>query len=225
VDDLVTRGVTEPYRMFTSRAEYRLSLREDNADLRLTAIGRELGLIDDARWAAFERKREAVQCELQRLKSTWIDPRALDAHRMRTLFGQELEREYTAQELLRRPGVRYADVISLPGAGPGLCEEQAAEQVEIQTKYQGYIERQRDEVARLEQIETTNLPADIDYRAVRGLSAEVQQKLSQQRPETLGQAGRISGITPAAISLLLVHLKRRREQGERPQRIRSGRRA
>jgi tRNA uridine 5-carboxymethylaminomethyl modification enzyme len=222
VDDLITRGVSEPYRMFTSRAEYRLSLREDNADLRLTAIGRELGIVDDARWEAFERKREAVERELQRLKSTWVDPRALQVHRMLSLFGQELEREYTAQELLRRPGVRYADVIGLTGVGPGLKEEeeQAAEQVEIQTKYQGYIERQREEVARLEQIETTVLPADMDYRSVRGLSAEALQKLSQHRPETLGQAARISGVTPAAISLLLVHLKRRRD--ESPRRIRSG---
>ncbi len=225
VDDLITRGVTEPYRMFTSRAEYRLSLREDNADLRLTALGRELGLIDDARWAAFERKREAVQRELQRLQSTWINPRALDAHRMQALFGQELERDYTAQELLRRPGIRYADVIGLPGAGPGLCEEQAAEQVEIQTKYQGYIERQREEVARLEQIEATKLPAEIDYAAVRGLSAEVRQKLSRQRPETLGQAARISGVTPAAISLLLVHVKRWRAQSDSLKPSRSGLRA
>jgi tRNA uridine 5-carboxymethylaminomethyl modification enzyme len=225
VDDLITRGVSEPYRMFTSRAEYRLSLREDNADLRLTLIGRELGLVDDTRWEAFERKREAVERELQRLKSTWVDPNALEAHRMRSLFGQELERQYTAQELLRRPGVRYADVVSLPGVGPGLGEkeEQAAEQVEIQTKYQGYIERQREEVARLEQIETTALPSDMDYRNVRGLSAEALQKLSQHRPETLGQAARISGITPAAISLLLVHLKRWREQ--RPRQIGSGREA
>lgn len=225
VDDLITRGVTEPYRMFTSRAEYRLSLREDNADLRLTEIGRKLGLVDDARWGAFERKREAVERELERLRSTWINPRVIDAARSRALFGQELEREHSAQELLRRPEVRYADLMSLPGAGPGLTDEQAAEQVEIQTKYQGYIERQRGEVARLEQFETMRLPADIDYRAVRGLSVEVQQKLSQRRPETLGQAARISGITPAALSLLLVHLKRARERAQGPQQAGAGSRA
>jgi tRNA uridine 5-carboxymethylaminomethyl modification enzyme len=225
VDDLITRGVTEPYRMFTSRAEYRLSLREDNADLRLTAIGRDLGLIDNTRWAAFERKREAVAREIERLKSIWINPRVLDAHHMQAVFGQELEREYSAQDLLRRPGVRYPDLMTLPGVGPGLGDQQAAEQVEIQTKYQGYITRQRDEVARLEQLETTRLPGNIDYRNVHGLSVEVQQKLSQQRPETLGQAARISGITPAAISLLLVHLKRWQARGDVSQQVGSGSRA
>jgi len=208
VDDLITRGVTEPYRMFTSRAEYRLSLREDNADMRLTEIGRRLGLVDDERWQIFESKRVAVGLERERLKSTWLNTKLLPDEDMRALFGQKLERDYTLEELLRRPGVRYGDLISLPGVGPGLPDDKAAEQVEIQIKYQGYIERQHDEVSRQEQFEMTRLPMDLDYRSVRGLSIEVQQKLNKQRPETLGQAARISGITPAAISLLLVHLKR-----------------
>jgi tRNA uridine 5-carboxymethylaminomethyl modification enzyme len=208
VDDLITRGVTEPYRMFTSRAEYRLSLREDNADMRLTEIGRRLGLVDNERWQVFETKRDAVGLERERLKSTWLNTKLLPDDDMQALFGQKLERDYTLEELLRRPGVRYGDLISLPGGGPGLPDEKTAEQVEIQIKYQGYIERQHDEVSRQEQFETMRLPADLDYRSVRGLSIEVQQKLNKQRPETLGQAARISGITPAAISLLLVHLKR-----------------
>jgi tRNA uridine 5-carboxymethylaminomethyl modification enzyme len=208
VDDLITRGVTEPYRMFTSRAEYRLSLREDNADMRLTEIGRKLGLVDDERWKAFESKREAVALERERLKSTWLNKKLLSDDNMQDLFGQKLERDYTFEELLRRPGVHYQDLISLPGAGFCLSDDKAAEQVEIQIKYEGYIERQRDEVSRQEQFETTRLPTVLDYRLVRGLSIEVQQKLNKQRPETLGQAARISGITPAAISLLLVHLKR-----------------
>ena len=208
VDDLITRGVTEPYRMFTSRAEYRLSLREDNADMRLTEIGRRLGLVDDERLRAFENKRDAVASERKRLKSTWLNAKLLSDDSMQALFGQKLERDYTFEELLRRPGTHYRDLISLPGAGSCLSDEKASEQVEIQIKYQGYIERQRNEVTRQEQFETTRLPTDLDYRSVRGLSIEVQQKLNMQRPETLGQAARISGITPAAISLLLVHLKR-----------------
>ena len=208
VDDLITRGVTEPYRMFTSRAEYRLSLREDNADMRLTEIGRRLGLVDDERWQAFEKKRHAVGLERERLKSTWLNTKLLSDDNMQALFGQKLERDYTFEELLRRPGVHYRDLTSLPGAGFCLSDDKAAEQVEIQIKYQGYIERQRDEVRRQEQFETTRLPADLDYRSIRGLSFEAQQKLNKQRPETLGQAARISGITPATISLLLVHLKR-----------------
>ena len=208
VDDLITQGVTEPYRMFTSRAEYRLSLREDNADMRLTEIGRRLGLVDDERWQVFERKRAAVDSERERLKSTWLNTKLLSDDNMQALFGQKLERDYTFEELLRRPGVHYRDLLSLPGAGSCLADDKAAEQVEIQIKYQGYIERQREEVGRQEQFETTRLPVDLDYRSVRGLSIEVQQKLNRQRPETLGQAARISGITPAAISLLLVHLKR-----------------
>ena len=208
VDDLITRGVTEPYRMFTSRAEFRLSLREDNADMRLTEIGRRLGLVDDERWHAFESKRDAVGLERERLKSTWLNTKLLSDENMQALFGHKLERDYTFEELLRRPCVHYRDLVSLPGAGPCLSDDKAAEQVEIQIKYQGYIERQRDEVSRQEQFETVRLPADLDYRSVRGLSIEVQQKLNKQQPETLGQAARISGITPAAISLLLVHLKR-----------------
>ena len=208
VDDLITRGVTEPYRMFTSRAEYRLSLREDNADMRLTEIGRSMGLVDDERWQAFETKHQAVGLERERLKSTWLNTKLLSDEDMQARFGQKLERAYTFEELLRRPGVHYRDLASLPGAGTCLADDKAAEQVETQIKYHGYIERQRDEVSRQERFETTRLPADLDYRTVRGLSIEVQQKLNKQKPETLGQAARISGITPAAISLLMVHLKR-----------------
>ena len=208
VDDLITRGVTEPYRMFTSRAEYRLSLREDNADMRLTEIGRRMGLVDDERWQAFERKRDAVGLERERLKSTWLNTKLLSNEEMQMRFGQKLERDYTFEELLRRPGLHYQDLTSLPGAGSCLLDDQTSEQVEIQVKYQGYIERQRDEVSRQAQFEMTRLPTELDYRSVRGLSIEVQQKLNKQRPETLGQAARMSGITPAAISLLLVHLKR-----------------
>jgi tRNA uridine 5-carboxymethylaminomethyl modification enzyme len=194
--------------MFTSRAEYRLSLREDNADLRLTEIGRTLGLVDDMRWQAFEAKRADVGVERTRLKTTWLSSKLMSPEDMQNKFGQLLERDYTLEELLRRPGIHYDDLASLPGAAPGLSNPKAAEQVEIQIKYEGYVERQREEVTRQTRFESTNLPADLDYRSVRGLSIEVQQKLNKQRPETLGQAARISGITPAAISLLLVHLKR-----------------
>jgi tRNA uridine 5-carboxymethylaminomethyl modification enzyme len=209
VDDLVTRGVSEPYRMFTSRAEYRLSLREDNADLRLTEAGRGLGVVDDARWDAFSRKREAIAREQERLKSAWINPRALPVGAAESIFGQPLEREHTLGDLLRRPDVCYSQLMTLPGAGPGLEDPQAAEQVEIQAKYHGYIERQQDEIARYVHYENLRLPQDVDYRALRGLSVEVQQKLNQHRPETLGQAARISGVTPAAISVLLVYLKQK----------------
>jgi tRNA uridine 5-carboxymethylaminomethyl modification enzyme len=208
VDDLITRGVSEPYRMFTSRAEYRLSLREDNADMRLTEAGRRLGVVDDRRWQYFERKREAVVREIERLKSSWTNPRLIAQHEAERVLGQGIEREYTLQDLLRRPGVTYAELMTLPGAGPAVGDPSVAEQVEIQCKYQGYIERQQDEITRQEAYETAQLPADLDYRRVHGLSIEVQQKLNQHRPETLGQAARISGVTPAAISLLLVHLKR-----------------
>ena len=208
VDDLITRGVSEPYRMFTSRAEYRLSLREDNADMRLTETGRRLGLVDDDRWRQFERKRDAVAVEMERLRTSWVNPKVLAQHDSERVLGQAIEREYTLQELLRRPGVTYTKLMTLPQAGPAVADAQVAEQVEIQCKYHGYIERQREEIARQEAFETTRLPPGIDYRRVRGLSIEVQQKLNQHRPETLGQAARISGITPAAISLLLVHLKR-----------------
>jgi tRNA uridine 5-carboxymethylaminomethyl modification enzyme len=208
VDDLITRGVSEPYRMFTSRAEYRLSLREDNADLRLTEIGRRLGLVDDRRWDAFARKREAIAREQERLKSTWVNPKLLPQAEAERVLGQAIEREYALQDLLRRPDVDYAALMTLPGAGPGVDDAQVAEQVEIQAKYHGYIERQREEVARSEHSENTRLPRDIDYGTLRGLSVEVQQKLNRFRPETIGQAARISGITPAAISVLLVHAKR-----------------
>jgi tRNA uridine 5-carboxymethylaminomethyl modification enzyme len=210
IDDLVTRGVSEPYRMFTSRAEYRLSLREDNADLRLTETGRTLGLVDDQRWDAFNRKRDTIAAEVERLKSTWINPRLVpDADALR-VTGKPLEREYRLFDLLRRPEVSYESLLTLPGAGKAIENPDIVEQVEIQAKYQGYIERQREEVVRTQEQESLSLPADIDYRSVRGLSIEVQQKLSQHRPETLGQASRIQGVTPAAISLLLVHLKKRR---------------
>jgi tRNA uridine 5-carboxymethylaminomethyl modification enzyme len=209
VDDLITRGVAEPYRMFTSRAEYRLLLREDNADLRLTEIGRKLGVVDDARWGAFARKRDAIAAEQERLKSTWVNPRLLATEHAARVFGKQLERDYTLADLLKRPDVTYASLMTLPDAGPGVDDAAVAEQVEVQAKYAGYIARQRDEVARHEAHESTPLPSDLDYRAVRGLSVEVQQKLAQHRPETIGQASRIQGVTPAAISLLLVHLKRR----------------
>jgi len=208
VDDLITRGVSEPYRMFTSRAEFRLMLREDNADMRLTETGRKLGLVGDVRWEAFERKRDAVARELERLKSTWINPKLLSQEDAIRVLGKDIEREYALTDLLRRPDVRYAGVMSLPGAGVAVTDPAVAEQVEIQIKYDGYITRQYDEVARRAQYEATPLPCDLDYREVRGLSKEVQQKLNQFKPETIGQASRISGITPAAISLLLVHLKR-----------------
>jgi tRNA uridine 5-carboxymethylaminomethyl modification enzyme len=208
VDDLITRGVSEPYRMFTSRAEYRLSLREDNADLRLTPVGRKLGLVDNLRWARFERKREAVEKEQQRLRSVWIQPGDLPEEGATRVIGHPLEREYSLMDLLRRPAVTYANLMTLPGAGPPLADLQAAEQVEIQAKYQGYIDRQREEVARHEHSESLCIPAELNYGLVRGLSIEVQQNLGRFRPETIGQASRISGVTPAAISLLLVHLKR-----------------
>jgi tRNA uridine 5-carboxymethylaminomethyl modification enzyme len=211
VDDLVTRGVSEPYRMFTSRAEYRLSLREDNADLRLTEAGRRLGLVDDARWAAFETKREAIEREVQRLRDTWVSPKAVSDADATRVVGKRLEREYRLFDLLRRPDTRYAGLMSLPLAGPGLTAADVIEQVEIQAKYQGYIERQREDVAKAEASETMILPPDLDYKTVYGLSIEVQQRLNQHRPETLGQASRIQGITPAAISLLLVHLKKLRK--------------
>jgi tRNA uridine 5-carboxymethylaminomethyl modification enzyme len=208
VDDLITRGVSEPYRMFTSRAEYRLQLREDNADLRLTERGRALGLVDDLRWRAFSEKRESIAREQERLRSTWVSPQKLGVADATRVLGHPLEREHSLADLLRRPEVTYAALMSLPGAGPGLKDELAAEQIEVQAKYHGYIERQREEVARNEVNESARLPADLDYRMVRGLSVEVQQKLNAHRPETLGQAARISGVTPAAVSVLLVHLKR-----------------
>jgi tRNA uridine 5-carboxymethylaminomethyl modification enzyme len=214
VDDLITRGVAEPYRMFTSRAEYRLMLREDNADLRLTEAGRKLGVVDDARWDAFARKRDAIAAEQERLKSTWVNPRLLPVGDAERVLGQPIEREYPLLDLLKRPDVTYAALMTLPGAGPGTSDATVAAQVEVQAKYAGYIARQQDEVARQEAHESTRLPRDLDYGVVRGLSMEVRQKLAQQRPETIGQASRIQGVTPAAISLLLVHLKRRAVRGK-----------
>jgi len=208
VDDLITRGVTEPYRMFTSRAEYRLQLREDNADLRLTERGRELGVVDDARWDAFARKRDAVARELERLGSATVSPTALGAQDAERVLGQPIEREYSLTDLLRRPGVTYATLMTLPGAGEPVADPVVALQVEVATKYAGYIDRQQEEIARHRALEALRLPPDLDYGTVRGFSAEVQHKLNLHRPETIGHAARISGVTPAAISLLLVHLKR-----------------
>jgi tRNA uridine 5-carboxymethylaminomethyl modification enzyme len=231
VDDLVTKGVTEPYRMFTSRAEFRLTLREDNADARLTPIGRRLGLVDDARWAAFERKQEAVSRETERLRSTWVNPRLLPADRAEALLGKAIEHEYTLLDLLRRPGIGYdtiariaAETVPSAGVSPdGLAAElgealaaTVIEQVEIGTKYAGYIHKQAEEVERSLAYETMRLPEDLDYHQVTALSHEVRQKLHTQRPATLGQASRISGVTPAAISLLLVHLRKRRQLPAQP---------
>jgi tRNA uridine 5-carboxymethylaminomethyl modification enzyme len=208
VDDLIARGVSEPYRMFTSRAEYRLQLREDNADLRLTEEGRRLGVVDDERWDAYCRKRDAVAAELERLKSTRISPAMIDRHDAERVLGQAIERDYTLAELLRRPGVTYELLHTLAGSGVAAGDRAVVDQVEVSIKYQGYIDRQQIEVQRGLDYEPLPIPADIDYSSVRGLSIEVRQKFEAQRPETLGQAARISGVTPAAISLLLVHLKR-----------------
>ncbi len=208
VDDLITSGVTEPYRMFTSRAEYRLQLREDNADLRLTEIGRKIGLIDNSHWQTFTHKQTAIQREQDRLNSIRVMPSNLSETEMMRVLGKKIEREYTLHELLRRPDVTYETLLSLPGSGNPVPNKQVAEQVEIQAKYHGYIKRQQEEVIRQARYEATLLPNEIDYLAVPGLSNEVQQKLNEHKPETIGQAGRISGVTPAAISLLLVHLKR-----------------
>jgi len=216
VDDLITRGVSEPYRMFTSRAEYRLMLREDNADLRLTEAGRKLGLVDDQRWDAFNRKRDTVAREQERLKSTWLSARDLSPEHAQRVFGKPLERDQTLLDLLKRPDVSYYSLLSIPNTGIALEDSIAAEQVEIQTKYAGYISRQQEEVGRRVQQDSFTLPADLDYQSVRGLSIEAQQKLNQHKPQTIGQASRISGITPAAISLLLVHLKRVQRAGGIP---------
>jgi len=208
VDDLITRGVSEPYRMFTSRAEYRLLLREDNADLRLTETGRKLGVVDDKRWDAFCRKRDAVAREVSRLKSTWVGPKSIPQADASRVLGAPIERDYTLSDLLKRPEVSYRALMSLPNAGKAVDDAVVGEQVEIQTKYQGYIARQHEEIRRREAQESLPLASDLDYTQVRGLSAEAMEKLATYRPETIGQAARISGITPAAISLLLVHLKR-----------------
>ena len=223
VDDLITKGVTEPYRMFTSRAEYRLQLREDNADMRLTETGRALGLVDDARWNAFCRKRDAVSRETERLKATWVNPRNLPASEAERVLGKAIEHEHNLFDLLRRPEISHAALMTLPGAAPGLepnpepgvapqapaaLPPDVVEQVEIAAKYSGYIDRQREEVARAAHYENLRLPPELDYMQIAALSIEVRQKLQKHRPDTLGQAGRISGVTPAAISLLLIHLKK-----------------
>ncbi len=207
VDDLITHGTREPYRMFTSRAEYRLILREDNADLRLTAKGRELGLVDDERWAAFEAKLEGIEQESQRLRSTWIQPQTDVAQQLNEKLSKPLAREYSLEDLLRRPELTYDDLATATGVRAD--NVQVCEQVEIQTKYAGYIERQQDEIERLRKHEATALPADLDYDSIEGLSNEVKQKHKDVRPHTLGQASRISGVTPAAVSLLLIYLKKR----------------
>jgi tRNA uridine 5-carboxymethylaminomethyl modification enzyme len=213
IDDLITRGATEPYRMFTSRAEYRLLLREDNADLRLTPTGRELGLVDDAQWRVFERKREAIAREQQRLQTTWLRPDKVSAAAAEETLGAPLIREYTLAELLRRPDVSYHGLMSLAGTASVEIDDKVAEQVEIQAKYSGYITRQQTEIEGARRHEQTAIPSDFNYRQVPGLSAEAQQKLIETRPATIGQASRIPGMTPAAISLLLVHLKRHQNQG------------
>jgi tRNA uridine 5-carboxymethylaminomethyl modification enzyme len=223
VDDLITKGVTEPYRMFTSRAEFRLQLREDNADMRLTEQGRALGLVDDARWAAFNRKRDAVSRETDRLKATWVNPRNLPATESERVLGKAIDHEYNLGDLLRRPDVSYAGLMSLDAGRYASADvsretlgelwEPVVEQIEIAAKYSGYIDRQKDEVLRSAQYEQLKLPADFDYLQVPALSFEVRQKLDKHRPETLGLASRISGVTPAAISLLLVHLKKSRVKG------------
>jgi tRNA uridine 5-carboxymethylaminomethyl modification enzyme len=219
VDDLITQGVAEPYRMFTSRAEYRLSLREDNADLRLTELAHNLGLVSDIQWTLFNRKRDAVTAELSRLQSTWVNPKVLPPETAMSMIGQPIERDYSLADLLRRPDLTYSQVNSvcshvgaplMPLVEPDYINQQVIEQAEIQSKYAGYIVRQQAEIARQEHNENLDLPLDLDYKDVRGLSKEVQQKLNLHKPQTMGQASRISGITPAAMSLLLVHLKKRR---------------
>jgi tRNA uridine 5-carboxymethylaminomethyl modification enzyme len=226
-DDLVTKGVTEPYRMFTSRAEFRLQLREDNADLRLTETGRRLGLVDDARWSAFARKRDALQRELKRLRSTWVRPGVVPAAESQRILGQPLQREYSLADLLARPGVTFEmveELASMAHHGMAVSRETlraelgesvataVIEQTEIVLRYAGYIDKQHAEVDRNAALDQLHLPADMDYASVKALSFEVRQKLAFHKPETLGQASRISGVTPAAVSLLLVHLKKHRGQ-------------
>ena len=209
VDDLITKGVNEPYRMFTSRAEYRLQLREDNADMRLTEDGYKIGLVGEEQWRMFNEKREAIEREIQRLKTTWYTPQKLAEEEQLRVFGQKLSREANLHDLLRRPNLDYAALMTLPDAQPETAlADSVVEQVEIQVKYQGYIDRQNEEIDSRRDIETLKLPEDIDYSKVKGLSTEVQQKLNQHKPETVGQASRISGVTPAAVALLMVHLKR-----------------
>lgn len=210
VDDLITHGTKEPYRMFTSRAEYRLQLREDNADLRLTETGRRLGLVDDARWRRFEAKREAIARETDRLRALWATPANAMGRDVADTLGVQVSRETSVLDLIKRPELDYAKLMAVPSIGPGVDDAQVAEQVEIGVKYAGYLDRQRDEIERQQRNESTPIPTDFDFAGVRGLSAEVQQKLERVQPETIGQAQRIPGMTPAAISLLLVHLERAR---------------
>jgi len=228
VDDLITKGVTEPYRMFTSRAEFRLQLREDNADLRLTDAGRAMGLVDDARWSAFSRKRDAVSRETERLKSTWVNPTTLPAADAEHLLGRAIEHEYNLADLLRRPDIGFDDVARIEAVasqasavsretlqaelGADLADS-VIEQVQVSIKYAGYIDKQIEAVERASHFEDLKLPPALDYAQVTALSFEARQKLAKHRPETLGQASRISGITPAAISLLLVHLKKSKRPG------------
>jgi tRNA uridine 5-carboxymethylaminomethyl modification enzyme len=224
VDDLTTQGVSEPYRMFTSRAEYRLQLREDNADMRLTEVGRQLGLVDDARWDAFNRKRDAVSRETERLKSTWVTPAKLPLAEAERVLGKGIEHEYSLFDLLRRPGVGYEALVGMQYDKAlsseavsretlGDLRDAVVEQVEIAAKYSGYIDRQKDEVERAAHYENLRLPIGLDYMQVQSLSFEARQKLAKHQPETLGQASRISGITPASISLLLIHLKKGKFKG------------
>ncbi len=210
IDDLITRGVAEPYRMFTSRAEYRLRLREDNADARLTPIGRELGLVDEARWAAFESKQQAVTAEVSRLKRHCVQPADLSPELADALFGEALRHEYMAFDLLRRPGVDYRALMRIPRLGPGQDDATVCEQIDIQATYAGYIERQDEEIARQKTMEDTPIPADLAYADVAGLSNEVRQKLARAQPRTIGHASRLEGMTPAAVSLLMIHLRRHR---------------
>ena len=237
VDDLITKGITEPYRMFTSRAEFRLQLREDNADLRLTELGRELGLVDDRRWSVFCRKRDAVSRETARMQSTWVNPNLLKPVDAERTLGKALEHEYSLADLLRRPGIGFSDIEAIcaithpdtPPARANLSEElgpaladSVLEQVQVAIKYSGYIDKQRDEVQRAAKLEDLALPPDFDYSRISALSFEVRQKLSAQRPRTLGLASRISGVTPAAISLLLVHLKMHRLREHAPPSVAHG---
>jgi len=208
IDDLSTMGTKEPYRMFTSRAEYRLLLREDNADIRLTEKSRELGLIDDVRWARFNEKIENMEKERQRLKETWINPKSEDIDALNQILKTPMSREASGEDLLRRPEMTYSQLTALDRFAPALDDQQAAEQVEIQVKYEGYIQRQQDEIEKSLRHENTKLPVDLDYSQVKGLSNEVVLKLSTAKPESIGIASRISGITPAAISILLVYLKK-----------------
>ena len=213
VDDLVTRGTSEPYRMFTSRAEYRLMLREDNADLRLTAVGRDLGLVDDARWRAFSDKRDRIEGERERLETLRVGPSSRCADALADALGMPLTRERSVFDLLKRAETSYRALVEVDGLGPGIDDEAVAHQIEVQARYDGYIRRQREEIARNLEREDQALPDDLDYAAVRGLSTEVREKLELYRPASVGQAGRVAGVTPAAVSLLLVHLKKRELSG------------